>query len=1170
MIRILAALIFSVSLCYGQTDPIQLAKTYILNNQKSLDLDKVNINNLRVSDMHYSEQSGAHFIYLQQQYQEIDILNAITPMAVTNKNEVIISSHRIVSKIEDKIVHKIDVVTAEKATLRVLADLNIPIPKTKFNFQKKAKNLLTTSNNEIARGPIDAEKVYFLKDDALYLAWRVEIDSKFDPDHWSYLISTEDGTILNRYNHTQKCVVGPTRSDYIISSAKGHDGHLQMAEEYNDGAQYKVYPYFVESPSHGDRELIVNPADPIASPFGWHDTNGRSGPDTRITKGNNVHSFQDRDDDDESDNDEPDGGDDLIFDFNHDLTSDVTENLDADVTQVFYMSNFMHDWSYHLGFDEAAGNYQLNNLFRGGFGAEDGDPVETNSLDGFDLGQVDNANFSITSDGREGRMQLFNFEARGKDIFILSPEDISTDILTGTATFGPGRVDEVLEGKVVLVDDEVGDRTDGCEVIKNTAEINGNIALIRRGTCFFSEKVFNAQQFGAVAVIICNNADNEIINMAGAANANLVSIPAYFISKEDCAPIEKALKDGEEVSVRMVPNISRNFSSGFDNGIIAHEYAHGISGRLTGGASRASCLNNDEQMGEGWSDFVTLVLTQAPEDTGAKPRGIGTYVQGERPTGRGFRRFRYSTDMSVNPLTLNDIRGTAPFPHPLGEIWTSVLWDMYWGFIDMYGYDQTWTDESSGNYRAVRLVFDGMKLQPCSPGFIDGRDAILKADRMLFDGAHACLIWEVFTRRGMGFNAIGGSAFERNDNIENFETLPTCIKTLKIDRTSRTVANADDILKITVQVANHTEETLNDVVVRDDIPEDAEFVQGSSSISAIVSNDQITFALGSLTSLEEMEITYDLQVSSTGSSSVLSDDFGSETTLFVDKEGNGNKNEWKISQIQSQFGGRSYNIINDTLALNSNLTISEAVSLDMERPVFTFWHRYITEFGFDGGILEVSQDGGTTWAYVEDNLFIAKGYLTEMISNPFNLPASPRAFTGNSNGWIQSFVDLSPFKGREIMLRFRWASDQNIGVQGLLSGWFIDYVEIMDLSEVTGISCVSSGLGEEICDVSTTLLRSSETVSSTNDLVKSEYAIEVYPNPVVDEMIISLRIDNSSEAQISIYDLNGRLFYASNVTLRPGTQKITSDLGVVPEGTYLVNLNIGGRQYNQKIVKLNE
>ena len=46
----------------------------------------------------------------------------------------------------------------------------------------------------------------------------------------------------------------------------------------------------------------------------------------------------------------------------------------------------------------------------------------------------------------------------------------------------------------------------------------------------------------------------------------------------------------------------------------------------------------------------------------------------------------------------------------------------------------------------MQLVLDGLKLQPCNPGFESGRDAILEADMLANGGANQCLIWEAFAR----------------------------------------------------------------------------------------------------------------------------------------------------------------------------------------------------------------------------------------------------------------------------------------------------------------------------------------------------------------------------------------------------------------------------------------
>jgi len=73
------------------------------------------------------------------------------------------------------------------------------------------------------------------------------------------------------------------------------------------------------------------------------------------------------------------------------------------------------------------------------------------------------------------------------------------------------------------------------------------------------------------------------------------------------------------------------------------------------------------------------------------------------------------------------------------------------------------------------LVMEGMKLQPCEPGMVDGRDAILLADQLLYAGANECLIWSVFAKRGLGFNADQGDTDDRFDQVENFSVPLACV-----------------------------------------------------------------------------------------------------------------------------------------------------------------------------------------------------------------------------------------------------------------------------------------------------------------------------------------------------------------------------------------------------------
>lgn len=47
--------------------------------------------------------------------------------------------------------------------------------------------------------------------------------------------------------------------------------------------------------------------------------------------------------------------------------------------------------------------------------------------------------------------------------------------------------------------------------------------------------------------------------------------------------------------------------------------------------------------------------------------------------------------------------------------------------------------------------------QPCSPTFVQARDAIIDADEALTGGENACELWKAFAKRGLGSGASRGS-----------------------------------------------------------------------------------------------------------------------------------------------------------------------------------------------------------------------------------------------------------------------------------------------------------------------------------------------------------------------------------------------------------------------------
>ncbi|KAH6571487.1 hypothetical protein BASA60_007133 [Batrachochytrium salamandrivorans] len=189
---------------------------------------------------------------------------------------------------------------------------------------------------------------------------------------------------------------------------------------------------------------------------------------------------------------------------------------------------------------------------------------------------------------------------------------------------------------------------------------------------------------------------------------------------------------------------------GFDDGIIVHEYAHGISNRLTGGSSTASCLDTDEagSMGEGWGDIMTLIVLAKSSDTATTKVFIGAYAK-DIPA--GLRSRPYTTDMTANSLTYSDLK-TRILAHDAGEVWASMLWEVYWNLVIKHGFSANLYDasQSAGNIVTMKIIIGGMMLQSCNPTLINARNAILDADVNYYDGVNRCEIYKGFAKRGLG------------------------------------------------------------------------------------------------------------------------------------------------------------------------------------------------------------------------------------------------------------------------------------------------------------------------------------------------------------------------------------------------------------------------------------
>lgn len=275
-----------------------------------------------------------------------------------------------------------------RAAARQGATADRPLPGTEVRSPGERSFTNVFGEGNAAERPVTAELVWYPADRGrdLRLAWLTDIESS-GQEWWQSVVDADSGAILDR------------------TSRYAHAGP--------EGTVFT-----------GQHPEAAGATTRTVVPLTGLDGSWVSG---TTTSGNNVNAYLDRDDNDSNDEYQPNAADQH---FNYTFTDawrttadiDSVAALDADrdavITQLFYYTNVMHDWLYGHGFDEASGNFQVDNFGRGGSG---GDPVLAEAQDGYEFACDDgnatpnettdrcqnNANFGTPGDGSSPRMQMY-------------------------------------------------------------------------------------------------------------------------------------------------------------------------------------------------------------------------------------------------------------------------------------------------------------------------------------------------------------------------------------------------------------------------------------------------------------------------------------------------------------------------------------------------------------------------------------------------------------------------------------------------------------------------------------------------------------------------------------------------------------------------------------------
>ncbi|MDF2177551.1 rhombosortase-dependent M36 family metallopeptidase [Aliiglaciecola sp. CAU 1673] len=982
----------------------------------------------------------------------------------------------------------------EKA-FKELGNVDVSLVKSKDASGYVVYHAESSDASKEVIGQPRAKKVFFELKGELVAAYYVEVQladkGSLESDYHSYVIEASSGKVLFRKDLQSHAADFHYRvyADQDGYPWEGPHGNVLPAESANQVDKTEILDAPMVSLTHYGR---ISTQDPWLAD------------DATITSGNNVFAY--------ADVVAPQGF--TEGDFTAEVTSNNTfdyqlkgeegassfNNRKAAIVNMFFMNNFLHDFFYDHGFDEAAGNAQLSNYGRGGV---EGDPLEVQAQD---YSGLNNANMSTPADGASPRMQQYLYTSKDAVVgenfgaVVTSHDSIGLLLSSQVASFGPQQYSDVA-GEVAVIDDGTGTVTDGCEPAVNGDDLAGKIVMIDRGGCTFASKVLNAQNAGATGVLVVNNANNGTPAPMGGSDSR-VTIPSIGLNYEEGHSIYDLLGAGDTVTVEMFNDFALKDSS-FDNGIIAHEWGHYISNRLVGNSS--GLINfQGRAMGEGWGDFHSLMFIVKEEDINLdgndmfqRPYATGTYVEDFY---RGIRRLPYTTDMSINGLSFRHITegaggdigipGTSvASPHAAGEIWATMLWESYVALINEHGF-------SEAQKRMADYLIAGYKLTPIAPTYTEARDAILAAAYANSTSDYA-LILGAFAKRGMGLGAVSPARYSTNLQgvVESDKTqLATYqVADFSINETYDGVelgfCSNDGILDkgetgtVSVTIRNVGSEMLSGVqgqlVVTSGhdvtFENDGLITFGDMAPFQNAASGAIKMTLNDADTADELVIEVQFPELAENDEIVEASSLAIATTVnmdFEDRAPVGGKatddmesvslfNDWRENVM---FGGDmaegtldvdnggnvgffasfGYDLGEQTLFLNNNGFQSDVA---IETKPFqigyggnfevSFWHFYGIEEDYDGGVVEIRINDGEWVDVTEMGGVFDVGYVGELIESTSQALQNRPTFTGrNPWGNMERINFGSALNGNRAQLRFRIATDTN----ATDFGWWIDNV----------------------------------------------------------------------------------------------------------------------------------
>ncbi len=369
------------------SDRVGSLRSFLSNHAAAFGLNEEQVNNFPLVANYENPSGTMAWVEFEQRINDIPVFRGYVRGGFTAKGELARTTGQLAAGLDAVSLSTRPAVNAADAVSRAAVHVGWDVPASALAEKEvEAGGRRVTFSGDAMSGDATAWQVYFpFATGVARLAWATQIWG--DPDAFLIVLDAEDGTVLFRKNLTDHQALAVTFSIYnddspapASPSIATPDNHLQAA-----------------SITRTTHVLIGNEAPYTFNNLGWIPDGGNT------TAGNNVIAGVDLG--------PPDGVDAPVtgssfrgFNFVYDPAVDSPASANyrrGEVTNMFYWTNRFHDFTYQLGFTEAARNFQQDNFGRGGLG------MDRVSAETQDYSSTENADFTTGVDGSTGRMQMY-------------------------------------------------------------------------------------------------------------------------------------------------------------------------------------------------------------------------------------------------------------------------------------------------------------------------------------------------------------------------------------------------------------------------------------------------------------------------------------------------------------------------------------------------------------------------------------------------------------------------------------------------------------------------------------------------------------------------------------------------------------------------------------------